>query len=132
MAEHVFQTRVYYEDTDANNIVYYANYLKYTERARTELLREVGFESKDAIAKGEGFVVADLNIQYKASAKLDDIVDVRTRVLEIKPTRIILEQDIYKDEVRLTATQISLAYIDLEKGIRKIPQELVNLLEGYK
>lgn len=132
MAEHVFQTRVYYEDTDANNIVYYANYLKYTERARTELLREIGFESKDAISKGEGFVVADVSIQYKASAKLDDIVDVRTRVLEIKPTRIILEQDIYKDEMRLTATQISLAYIDLEKGIRKIPRELVNLLEGYK
>ena len=129
---HSYQTRVYYEDTDANNIVYYANYLKYTERARTEHLREIGFESKDAIAKGEGFVVADLNIQYNASAKLDDIVDVRTRVLEIKPTRITLKQDIYKGDVRLTATQISLAYIDLEKGIRKIPQELVNLLEGYK
>ena len=129
---HSYQTRVYYEDTDANNIVYYANYLKYTERARTKLLREIGFESKDAIAKGEGFVVADLNIQYNASAKLDDIVDVRTRVLEIKPTRITLKQDIYKGDVRLTATQISLAYIDLEKGIRKIPQELVNLLEGYK
>ena len=125
---HSFKTRIYYEDTDAGGRVYYANYLKYMERARTELLREIGFESGDALKTGFGFVVADLSIKFRGPAELDDEVDVQTRVKEARKVRLILEQNILNNAKMLTESVITLSYIDSNGRPVKIPDSLLEKL----
>lgn len=125
---HSFKTRIYYEDTDAGGRVYYANYLKYMERARTELLREIGFESGDALVQGFGFVVADLSIKFRGPAALDDEVEVQTRVKEARKIRLILEQNILNNAKMLTESVITLSYIDSNGRPVKIPDGLLEKL----
>lgn len=78
------QSRVYYEDTDAGGIVYHANYLKYMERARTEWVRSLGISQHDLLEQSLGFVVIDMEIAFKDSARLDDVLDVSCQVVEKK------------------------------------------------
>ncbi|MDP6954264.1 MAG: YbgC/FadM family acyl-CoA thioesterase, partial [Alphaproteobacteria bacterium] len=92
---HRWPIRVYYEDTDAAGIVYYANYLKFVERARTELLREHDIDYQSLLA-GEGlvFAVRDCHIDYLRPARLDDALEVETRVVEISAAAIRIEQTV--------------------------------------
>lgn len=88
-----FQVRVYYEDTDRGGVVYYANYLRYFERARSEWLRSLGVNQEQlAVVEGIGFVVARAEIDFKAGARLDDLLSVTVRPLEKKKTYFWLEQ----------------------------------------
>ena len=89
-----FQVRVYYEDTDRGGVVYYANYLRYFERARSEWLRSLGVnQERLAAVEGIGFVVARAEIDFKVGARLDDLLSVTVRVLEKKKTFFWLEQE---------------------------------------
>jgi acyl-CoA thioester hydrolase len=90
--------RVYYEDTDAGGIVYYANYLKYAERARTEMLRELGV-NQSALKSESGliFAVSQCQIRYRLPARLDDLLQVRTRVAGVGAARIEMLQEICRD-----------------------------------
>ena len=89
-----WQVRVYYEDTDLGGVVYYANYLRYFERARSEWLRSLGVnQERLAAVEGIGFVVARAEIDFKAGARLDDLLDVTVRPLEKKKTYLWLEQE---------------------------------------
>jgi len=82
---HYFLTRVYYEDTDAAGIVYYANYLKFAERARTEMLRLIGIEQERLRAEtGLGFAVRRCNADYRLPARLDDELEVETRLVDVR------------------------------------------------
>lgn len=81
---HQWPVRVYFEDTDAGGVVFYANYLKFMERARTEWLRALGVEQKMLINNHDiGFVVAGLDMQYKAAARLDDLLTIQTRITQM-------------------------------------------------
>ena len=89
-----WQVRVYYEDTDLGGVVYYANYLRYFERARSEWLRSLGVnQERLAAVEGIGFVVARAEIDFRAGARLDDLLDVTVRPLEKKKTYLWLEQE---------------------------------------
>jgi acyl-CoA thioester hydrolase len=89
-----FQVRVYYEDVDIGGVVYYANYLRYFERARSEWLRSLGVnQERLAAVEGIGFVVARAEIDFKAGARLEDLLDVTVRPLEKKKTYLWLEQE---------------------------------------
>jgi len=89
-----WQVRVYYEDVDIGGVVYYANYLRYFERARSEWLRSLGVnQERLAVVEGVGFVVARAEIDFKAGARLDDLLDVTVRPLEKKKTYFWLEQE---------------------------------------
>ncbi len=105
-AGHVWPIRVYYEDTDAAGIVYYANYLKFAERARTELLRAIGIDhSRMQSATGLAFAVRECTVDYQAPARLDDALEVHTRVLELSGAAIRAEQIVMRDSdvlVRIT------------------------------
>jgi acyl-CoA thioester hydrolase len=80
---HEWPVRVYYEDTDAGGVVFYANYLKFMERARTEWLRKLGVEQRQLVEEADiGFVVVQLDMQYRAPAKLDDQLIVQTRITQ--------------------------------------------------
>jgi acyl-CoA thioester hydrolase len=89
-----FQVRVYYEDTDRGGVVYYANYLRYFERARSEWLRSLGVNQEAlAAVEGIGFVVARAEIDFKAGARLDDLLSVTVKLVERKRTYLWLEQE---------------------------------------
>ena len=94
--DHHFQIRVYYEDTDAAGIVYYANYLKFAERARTEMMREHGASHEDLRqSAGLSFVVKRCTAEYHHPARLDDILDVRTHIGKIGGASLDLRQQVF-------------------------------------
>src|ERR1044071_5060656 len=88
---HVFALRVYFEDTDVAGIVYYANYLKYMERARSDMLRCVGIDQRAALEAGEGvYVVAEAQIKYRGSARLDDDLVVLSRLVALRAASVVI------------------------------------------
>lgn len=95
--EFTLPVRVYYEDTDAGGVVYHANYLRFMERARTEWLRQLGFE-QDKLAQEAGivFVVAGLDIQYRKPARFNDALRVTASINKIGRASIIFDQKIYR------------------------------------
>lgn len=114
--EFFWRSRVYYEDTDVGGIVYHANYLKYMERARTEWLRSFGIEQHDLLGKHIGLVVTKMDINYHASAKLDDLLTIQSKVLELKKASVIFEQSIFNtDNKLLISAHVRVACIDLIK-----------------
>lgn len=110
---HRFPLRVYYEDTDLAGIVYYANYLKFIERARTEFVRERGVDQR-ALKEVEGivFAVRHLEADYLASAKFDDELVVETRVESVGGARIVMRQDILRDGQTLFSALVTLVAIN--------------------
>ena len=110
---HVFPLRVYYEDTDAAGIVYYANYLKFAERARTELLRSLGLEhSRLRADAGTVFIVRQCVADYLKPARLDDRIEVHTRVVEVGAATLRIEQDVQRDGEDLARLRLRLACVD--------------------
>jgi len=108
-----FRVRVYYEDTDAAGVVYYANYLKFMERARTEWLTSLGFN----LATFEGvhgvvFVVHRLEIEYRLPARLGDRLDATLTLTELHRARMVALQQVWRDESMLTQARVALACID--------------------
>jgi acyl-CoA thioester hydrolase len=109
---HIWPVRVYFEDTDAGGIVYHANYLKFTERARTEMLRAMGADHTAMIHEdGAMFVVKTVTIEYHQSAKLDDALDVHTSITKIGNASLILQQNVLRNDVILATSQVVLVAI---------------------
>ncbi len=125
MKVHELKVRVYYEDTDAGGIVYYANYLKFAERGRTELLRDVGFEHAQVFKdKQTAFAVVNVNASYKAPAMLDDELVVKTLVTEMNGASMEMQQDIYKNDNLINEIKVTLVCIDKNLKAVRIPQEV--------
>lgn len=131
--EHHFPVRVYYEDTDSGGIVYYANYLKFAERGRTELLRELGFESQAILdTHGLGLAVRRCHIDYLKPAKLDDMITVKTEIRKVGGASMELHQAINRDEVALAQLEIKLGSVHFESGRPVgLPKELRSSLQRY-
>lgn len=126
-----FPVRVYYEDTDAGGIVYYANYLKYAERARTEFLRQMG-KNQDEMLKqqGLGFVVRNCHIDYKTPAKLDDALNVTCKISELKGASLKMEQKIYRQDTIICELEISLVFLNISTmRPTKIPADILSALD---
>ena len=124
--------RVYYEDTDAGGVVYYANYLKFCERARTEWLRTFGVSQQALIdEQGLGFVVRSVQADYRAPARLDDALEVITQVAMLRRASILFEQQLVRGQELLFTARVLLASIDLrrQKPVA-IPASLHALLES--
>lgn len=103
---HNYQIRVFYEDTDAGAIVYYANYLKFFERGRTEWLRELGINQSKLLEQNVGFVVSKVEMDNIASAKLDDLLNVNTEISQLKAASLVFSQKITNQKQQLLATLI--------------------------
>lgn len=114
---HHFDLRVYYEDTDAGGVVYYANYLKFTERARTEWLRARGVD-QSALRDAHNlvFVVARLEARYRRPARLDDLLTVETRLDGRGAARMTLAQTVRRDAEILFESVVDIALIDVDSG----------------
>jgi len=110
---HRLTVRVYYEDTDAGGVVYYANYLKFAERARTELIRAHGIEHGSLkTERGLSFAVRHCTADYRRSAHLDDLLTIESKVASVGGASFDLSQDIYRSEALLVALHVKIACLD--------------------
>lgn len=121
--------RVYYEDTDAAGVVYYANYLKFAERARTEWLRSLGFE-QDAMLRNEGigFVVSRASITYKRPARLDDILSIETHLQQFGKVRMSMRQTLRVRDTVCAVVDVEVACVNTGFAPTKLPASLVRAL----
>jgi acyl-CoA thioester hydrolase len=114
---HQFAIRVYYEDTDAGGIVYYANYLKFFERARTEWLRKIGINQVVFLQQKLGFVVRKVEMDNLASAKLDDLLEVSSSIVTLKRASLVFQQQITNQAKQVLCTaSIRIACVDLSQN----------------
>jgi len=117
--------RVYYEDTDTGGVVYHSNYLNFCERARSDVFFKKGITP---ILKNGHFVARKIVANYYNSAKLGDLIDVKSRVLKMKAASFILNQSIYKKDKKIFELEITLAYIDFEGKPQKIDISIKELI----
>jgi acyl-CoA thioester hydrolase len=134
---HDFTLRVYYEDTDAGGVVYNANYLKFAERARTEMLREANLHQRDIRhAHDVVFVVTKANIRFKGPAHLDDLLTVQTTLLSHTSTRMSLSQNVFREGRLITEMDIEIACVQIQDdGVslkaHPTPQIVLDALSGH-
>ena len=109
---HHFALRVYFEDTDVAGIVYYTNYLKYMERARSDMLRCAGVDQRAALEAGEGvYVVAEAHIKYRGPARLDDDLVVLSRLVEVRAASCLIHQRVMRGHDMLADATITAAFL---------------------
>lgn len=122
---HIFPLRVYYEDTDAAGIVYYANYLKFAERARTEMVRGAGGDHRTFMeSDGIMFAVRSIQAEYLRPALLDDQLEVHTTMHDVRGASLKAEQVVKRDGEDLVAMSVRLACITMDGRPARIPSEL--------
>ena len=118
--------RVYYEDTDAGGVVYYANYLRFCERARTEYLRALGFSQQAMLLESNcGFVVTSVEADYLQGAVLDDLLLLSTAVAEMQGARLVFEQTVWRSEQKLFVCRVTIACMNMSS---KRPQRIPTFL----
>ena len=121
-AAHHYRARVYFEDTDLSGIVYHANYLRYMERARSDMLRLAGIDQRAAMGAGEGaWAVTDLAIKYRSPAKLDDDILVVSTVEAVRGASVIIAQRILRGQDELTDGRVTAAFLSPEGRPRRQP-----------
>lgn len=127
---HQFPIRVYYEDTDAAGIVYYANYLKFAERARTEILRARGVEQTELMRSHKiGFVVRKVTAEYLKPAMLDDLLTIETVVSDITKATLTMRQTIKKAAEILVEIEVRIAVVNQENGrVARMPEHVFKAL----
>ena len=124
--------KVYYEDTDACGVVYYANYLKYLERARTEALASIGLSNLQIKDKfGSLIIVKSCNIDYKKSAHLEDELTVRSFIKSATKTSFLLNQYITKNEISIVEAQVHLVFINEKGKPAKVPDVIFENFKPY-
>ncbi|NWF76104.1 MAG: tol-pal system-associated acyl-CoA thioesterase [Nitrospirae bacterium] len=129
--EKTFKIKIYYEDTDAGGVVYYANYLKYLERARTEFFSEKGVDVTQYHNNGYFFVVIHVDIDYKRPAMLGDIIEVTTELVEMKNVTITLNHQILRDDKVLVDSTVKVACIGRDGKPKRIPDEIRSVFEAF-
>ena len=126
---HHMQVRVYYEDTDFSGIVYHANYLRFMERGRTNYLRLLGADQRllfaEAMSEAPGFafVVRSMQLEFLKPAKMDDLLDVVTRPVEVKGASILLAQEVLRGDDILIEAKVRVAFVSGGRA-RPIPKPL--------
>ena len=126
---HKNNIRIYYEDTDLGGVVYHANYLKYAERSRTEMLRKYKIEQE--ILKNNysiRFIVKDLFIEYYKAAILDDYLTIKSFIIKTSSAKIKMEQEIYRKNTLLVKINITLGSTNLEGKPSRLPKFVLNIL----
>ena len=133
MHENFFhKIKVYYEDTDSGGVVYYANYLKFLERARTEALFSIGYSNKKIKEKFNSLIIVkSCNVNYKKPANLEDELKIRSFVKSITKTSFFMNQFISRDEEIIVEAQIHLVFVNENGKPVKIPDEIYSQFKPY-
>jgi len=129
--EHRFPLRIYFEDTDVAGIVYYANYLRFMERARSDMLRAVGIDQRATLESDGGvYAVAEVAIRYRRPARLDDVLLVSSRVLEVRAASTVIHQRVMRGDEVLTEGQVTAAFLTTGGRPQRQPREWVRIFQG--
>ena len=127
---HHFALRVYFEDTDVAQVVYHANYLKFMERARSDMLRAAGIDQRAAIESGEGvYVVSEVEIKFRAPAKLDDDLVVLSEVVTVRAASCFIQQRVMRGADVLAEAKVTAAFI-AEGRPKRQPRAWVEIFRG--
>ena len=126
----IFKLKVYYEDTDSGGVVYYANYLKFLERARSELIYSFGLSNKKLLKEYDTLIIVkSCNIQYKKPAKLEDELEIDSKIKSFTKTSFTVDQTIKRKEEIISLAEIVLVTVDKSGKPIKIPKILANFIE---
>ena len=122
---HILPVRMYYEDTDFSGVVYHANYVKFMDRGRSEFFRALGLLTLAGPELSDPMVwaVHRLEIEYFRPATMDDLVEVRTEIASLTGARITVEQNLFREEVRLARGLVEVCMMTLDGKLRRIPRE---------
>ena len=124
--------KVYYEDTDAGGVVYYANYLKYLERARTEALIKIGLSNLKIRDSFKALIIVkSCNIDYKKSANLEDELNIKSYILSLTKTSFVMSQTIIKNKIVIVEAKIHLVFLNEKAKPIKIPKLVVDKFKPY-
>jgi acyl-CoA thioester hydrolase len=127
---HLFPLRVYFEDTDVAGIVYYANYLRFIERARSDMLRLIGVDQRGAIEGGEGvYAVAEISVKYRAPARLGDDLVVSTEIEAVRAASVLIHQRVMRGDQILADARVTAAFLTPDGRPRRQPSEWVEAFE---
>jgi acyl-CoA thioester hydrolase len=130
-SEHRYPLRVYYEDTDVSGVAYHANYLRWMERARTEMLRVAGIDHAAAVASGEGgYAVASVSIRYARPARLDDALVVATRLTGVRAASLLIQQRVIRGRLVLAEADIVAALVAPDGRPRRQPRGWLAIYNG--
>lgn len=127
MSPHRFDVRVYYEDTDFSGNVYHAAYLKFCERARTEFLRANGVHHAELAEQGLAFAVRKLTIDYERAARIDDMLNVESTIVEGSGARVSIEQIVRRDEQVIVRVLVQVVAITLAGRAARMPKSVMAL-----
>ena len=126
----IFKIKVYYEDTDSGGVVYYANYLKFLERARSELIYSFGLSNKKLLKEYDTLIIVkSCNIQYKKPAKLEDELEIDSKIKSFTKTSFTIDQTIKRKEEIISLAEIVLVTVDKSGKPIKIPKILANFIK---
>ena len=124
--EHHFALSVYFEDTDAYGIVYYANYLKFMERARSDMIRAAGVDQAEELRRsGSAYAVVEVDIRYRRPARLGDDLLVVSSVDQVRASSVLIHQRVMREKEQLTDARVTAAFLDGEGRPRRQPKEWV-------
>jgi acyl-CoA thioester hydrolase len=127
---HLFPLRVYFEDTDVAGIVYYANYLRFIERARSDMLRLIGVDQRGALEGGEGvYAVAEVAVKYRAPAKLGDDLVVVTEIEAVRAASVLIHQQVMRADQLLADARVTAAFLSPDGRPRRQPSLWVEAFE---
>jgi len=131
--EHYYPIRVFYEDTDFSGVVYYANYLRFLERARSSYFRLAGIGHAELLEQDIplAFVIRKINLDYKRSARIDDVLLVMTTYDTFRGARLMVTQKIFRGEDLVLTADSEAACIDLSGRPRRAPKEMIEKLKPY-
>ncbi len=130
---HVFALRIYFEDTDVGGVVYHANYLRYLERARSDMLRAAGIDQRAAFEAGEGiYAVSEVSIRYRRPAKLDDALVIVSRVGEIRAAACIIHQRVMRGDEILAEADVTAVFLSPDGKPRRQPRAWIEAFELIK
>ena len=128
---HIYSLRIHYEDTDIGGIVYHTKYLNFIERARSSLIRLLGFPAEKFLKLNQSIVVKNINISWYSSCSLGDCVFVKTNLIELKKASIGLRQVIFDEEnnKKLALADVKLCFINENMKVIKLPEKFINVLK---
>lgn len=123
----IHPVRIYYEDTDFSGVVYHAAYLKFFERGRTEALRSCGVHHSELLAREEplAFTIRKMTTEWLVPARIDDVLEVRTRFVMAKGARMRLAQEIWRDDALLARAEVEAACMSLAGRPRRLPADVI-------
>jgi acyl-CoA thioester hydrolase len=125
-AEHHFALTVYFEDTDAAGVVYYANYLRFMERARSDMIRSVGIDQAALVSEGgDAYYVADVAVRYRRPARLGDDLVVVSVVEQVRAASVVIQQRVMRGAEQLTDGRVTAAYLDAGGRPQRQPKHWV-------